>query len=181
MSMKKYVDDYETKIKEDEEGKEIKEVVYRGEYFELSVDEADLKKFKRNSLLLVVAIILLHVGAGFVGNQGMFTFYVSLPYVFVFLSLYFTVLGILRLPQKTQNLRRDEIGLSFDRMRNAGKFLVALLVASVLGEIIFLIFFSSGGLVRESLFLILEVFAGVAAFVLIRSQKTIKVQKRDEK
>lgn len=179
--MKKYVDDFETKIKEDEEGKEIKEVVYTGEYFQLSVNETELKKFKRNSLLLVGATILLHVGAGFVGNQGMFTFYVSLPYVFVFLSLYFTALGILRLPQKAQNLRRDEIGLSFDRMRTAGKFLLVLLAATVLGEIVYLIFFSSGGLVRESLFLILEVFAGAAAFVLFHTQKTIKVQKRDKK
>lgn len=181
MAMKKYVDDYETKIKEDEEGKQVKEVVYTGEYFELSVNEDDLQKFKRNSLLLFGAIILLHVGAGFIGNQGMFTFYVSLPYVFVFLSLYFTVLGILRLPQKTQNLRRDEIGLSFDRMRTASKFLLGLLVGSVIGEIFYMIFFSSGGLVRESLFLILEVFAGAAAFVLVRSQKAIKIQKKDKK
>ena len=179
--MRKYVGDYETKIKEDEEGNEVKEVVYTGEYFELSVNEADLKKFKRNSLLLVGAIILLHVGAGFVGNQGMFTFYVSLPYVFVFLSLYFTALGILRLPQKTQNLRRDEIGLSFDRMRSAGRFLLVLLAASVLGEIFYLVFFSSGGLNGEGLFLTLEVLAGAAAFVLIQSQKAIKVHKKDEK
>ena len=181
MVMKKYVDDYETKINEDEEGKQVKEVVYTGDYFELSVDEADLKKFKRNCLLLLAAIILLHVGAGFIANQGMYTFYVSLPYVFVFLSLYFTALGILRLPQKTQNLHRDEIGLSFDRMRTASKFLLVLLVASVIGEIIYLIFFSSGGLFRESLFLILEAFAGAAAFVLIQSQKAIKVQKQDKK
>lgn len=181
MAMKKYVDDYETNIKEDEEGKQVKEVVYTGEYFELSVNEADLKKFKRNSLLLFGAIILLHVGAGFIGNQGMFTFYVSLPYVFVFLSLYFTALGILRLPQKTLNLRRDEIGLSIDRMRTASKFLLVLLVGSVIGEIFYMIFFSSGGLVRESFFLILEVLAGAAAFVLVRSQKAIKVHKKDKK
>ena len=179
--MRKYVDDYETKIVEDEEGKQVKEAIYVGDYFELSVDRATLKKFKRNCLLLVTVIIALHVGAGFITNQGMNVFYVALPYVFVFLSLYFTVLGILRLPEKTQNLRRDEIGLSFDRMKSGSTFLLILLSASIAGEIIFMLFFLNGGVGREGLFLIIEVLTAVAAFVLIRLQKTIKVQKRDKK
>lgn len=179
--MKRYVDDYETKDSEDEEGKPVKEVVYKGDYFELSVDRAYLKKFKQKSLLLLAVIVVLHVGVGFIANQGMYTFYVSLPYVFVFLSLYFTALGILRLPEKTQNLRRNEIGLSFDRMRTASKFLLALLVAAVVGEIVYMFLFTAGGLGREVLFLILEILAAMAAFGLIWLQKSIKVRQMDEK
>lgn len=179
--MKKYVDDYETKDSKDEEGQPVKEVVYKGDYFELSVDRAHLKQFKRNALLLLILIIVLHVGGGFIANQGMYTFYVSLPYVFVFLGLYFTALGILRLPEKSQNLRRDEIGLSFDRMRTSSKFLLALLVAAVVGEIIFMIGFASGELGREVLFLIFEILAALGAFGLIWLQKPVKVHKMGEK
>jgi len=79
LSMKRYADDYETIIKNDEHGREKKIAVYRGSYYDIALDEKDIIKFRRNSLILIVAIIVLHVAGGFIGNRGMYAFYITLP------------------------------------------------------------------------------------------------------
>ena len=115
--MKRYADDYETIITEDADGREKKTAVYRGSYYEIPVDEQHLLRFRRNNFLLLAVIIQLHVGGGFIANRGMYQFYIALPYVLLFLPLYYMVAGALRLPKKKRKFRRDEIGLSFDRIR----------------------------------------------------------------
>jgi len=89
MAAKKYADDYENVITTDEKGQERKKAVYRGEYYEVALDARQIKTFRNQSLALAIAILILHVVGGFIGNLGMYEFYVSLPYVFAFLPLYF--------------------------------------------------------------------------------------------
>jgi hypothetical protein len=120
---------------------------------------------------------LLHVGGGFVGNQGMYQFYVALPYVLAFLPLMYMAMSILRLPKEKRRYRRDEIGLSFDRMKTTSILLMILLVAGVLGEIAFLLFMSDGSQnMLEYFYLALETFAVVAVYFLTSLQRQIQVQ-----
>jgi hypothetical protein len=177
MSMKKYADDYEIVVTTDEKGREIKKPVYRGDHFEVSLDENGLRQLKNRGLLLVAAIVVLQVGGGFLGNQGMNQLYISLPYAFVFLALFYLAEGVLRVPKEKRPYRRDEIGLSFDRIKTASSILMILLGVGILGEIIFLLFVSvRDQRVPEYLFLSLEVLAAAAAYFLIRLQKPIRVQ-----
>jgi hypothetical protein len=177
MSMKKYKDDYEIVVSTDDKGREIKKPVYRGDYFEVSLDENGLRQFKRQCLLLVAAIAVFHIPGGFVGNGGMYQFYISLPYVFVFLALFNLAEGSLRLPKEKRKYRRDEVGLSFERIKTASNILMILLGIGILGEIIFLLFFSVRDQIGlEFLYLLLEVLAAAAAYFLIRLQRPILVQ-----
>lgn len=175
--MRKYKDDYEIIVSTDEKGREIKKPVYRGEYFEVSLDENDLGQFKRKCLLVLTPIVVLQISGGFVGNPGMNQLYISLPYVFVFLALFYLAEGVLRLPNEKRKYRRDEVGLSFERIKITSYVLLLLLGGGILGEIIFLLFFSvrdQRGL--EFLYLSLEVLAAAIAYFLVRLQKPIHVQ-----
>jgi hypothetical protein len=177
MPTKRYSDDYETVITIDEKGNEKKTAVYRGEYFEFDLDENGIFDFRKKCFLLLAAITLLHVGGGFVGNQGMYQFYVALPYVLAFLPLMYMAMSILRLPKTKRRYRRDEIGLSFDRMKTTSILHMILLVAGILGEIAFLLFMSDGSQnMLEYLYLALITFASVAVYSLNRLQGQIRIQ-----
>ena len=173
--MKRYADDYETIIENDERGREKKIAVYRGSYYDIAVDEKDIIKFRRNSLILIVAIIILHVAGGFIGNRGMYAFYIALPYVFVFLPLFFMVNGGLRLPKEQRKFRRDEIGLSYDRIRKACIFALILLGVLIIGEIAFMVWFAGEGRSLEIPFIIIESLALTAAYILYRMQRSMQV------
>ncbi len=176
MATKRYADDYELVITTDEKGNEKKTAVYRGEYYEIALDEDGLTRFKRKSLLLLAVIIVLHISGGFVNNQGMNQFYVGLAYVTAFFPLLYLAMAVLRLPQKKHSYRRDEIGLSFDRMKTSSHILLILLGMSVVGEIAFLLFFSSGDqLLLEILYLTTAIITAAAVYSLIKLQRQIQI------
>lgn len=182
MAFKRYADDYDTVITTDENGNEKKTAVYRGDYFEFELNKEEFARFKRNSYLLLAAIVVLHTGAGFVDNRGMYQFYIALPYVLAFFPLMYLAASILRLPKEKPKYRRDEIGLSFDRMKPTSIVLLILLVSGVLGVIAFLLFFSVGDQrVLEYLYVTLEVLAAASVLIIIRLQGKIRIKTCTEK
>jgi hypothetical protein len=177
MFTKKFSDDYETVVIRDDEGREKKIAVYRGDYFELVLDEAGIRNFRRNSFLLLVAVAVFHISGGFINNQGMYQFYIVLPYVLAFFPLLYLIAGVLRLPKEKRKYRRDEIGLSFDRMKINSRVLLIFLGIGVLGEIMFIFFVSnSDQLLLECLYLALEMSTAAAVYFLIHLQRKIRVQ-----
>jgi hypothetical protein len=177
MPTKRYVDDFETIIMTDENGNEKKTAVYRGDYFEINLDQIGLRNFRRNCFLLLSAIALLHISTGFVNNPGMYQFYIALPYVGAFFPLLFMVISVLRLPKEKRKYRRDEIGFSFDRMKSTSILLMIFLSIGVIGEIIFLLFVSAGNQnMLEYLYLSFEVPAVAAVYFFIILQRQIHIQ-----
>jgi len=174
--MKRYADDYETVITEDENGREKKTAVYRGSYYEIPIGEQHLLRFRRNNFFLLVTIIVLHIAGGFVANPGMYQFYVALPYVLLFLPLYYMVAGVLRLPKKKRKFRRDEIGLSFDRVRKAILFSLISLGLVVIGESVFLIWFAGEEGSLEIQFILIELLVLTGAYFLFRMHRMIQTQ-----
>jgi MFS family permease len=178
--MRKYADDYELVVKEDEKGRLKKTAVYKGTYFEVVQDERTLKKFKRNSLLLLAITLIGFLLGGFINNQGMRMFYIAIPWAAAFLPLYFLAFGIIRLPVKKRKFRCDEIGLTFDRMKKASIALFILLSMVVVGEIIFLVGFAKEGLNLEYTYLVSQALTLIAVFIIIRLQDPIEVQASGE-
>jgi len=177
MPTKRFEDDYETIITIDEKGKEKKSAVYRGAYFDLALDEEGILRFRRNCFLLLAAIAVLHISAGFVNNPGMYQFYIALPYVIAFFPMLFMAMSVMRLPKEKRKFRRDEIGLSFDRMKTSNIILMIFLGIGVLGEIIFLLFVSVVNQnVLEYLYLSFEVPAATGIYYFISLQKKICIQ-----
>jgi hypothetical protein len=176
MAMKKFKDDYELVETIDEKGRSKRKAVYRGDYFEVSLDAGGLLRFKRYCLLLLGVVVVLHVIGGFINNAGMYQFYVALPYAASFFPLFYAAEAVLRLPKEKRPYRRDEIGLSFDRIKSTSRILFIFLVIGVFGNIIYLLFFSAAGQrMLEFLFLLLEALAAAAVYFLIKLQKGIVV------
>jgi hypothetical protein len=86
------------------------------------------------------------------------------------------------LPREARKYRRDEVGLSFERMKTAVFILTGLLAAGLLGEIIFLLTSTTeAGRALEYLYLSLEALAAAATFLAIQFQKSARVQVLEEK
>ena len=173
--MRKFVDDYEIVVEEDEKGREKKKAVYRGNYYEVDAAKISLKKSKWFNIILIVIILAFHIVGGFINNQGMYRFFVALPYVATFLPLYFIATGTFRMPTEKKQLRRDQVELSFNRVKKASIYLLILFGMSILGEVIFLIFFANNGYQLEYIFLGTQLVGGISAFILFNIQKTIQI------
>lgn len=179
--MRKYTEDYEIVVNQDENGKETKTVVYKGKYFELLLDEAGISRFKKNCFLLLAAIIVLHITSGFLGNQGMYQFYIALPYVIAFFALTFLSAGLFRLPKEKRPYKRDEIELSYYRIKTASILLAVLLGIEVLGEIAFLLFTGTIRSYEQELsFLFIEILIFIGSYLLITLQKQIQIRPLSE-
>ena len=173
--MRKYVDDYEIVVEEDEKGREKKKAVYRGNYYEVKIEKISLTRFKWYNIILFVIILAVQIAGGFINNQGMYRFYITLPYVAAFLPLYFIAMGVFRLPKEKRKFRRDEVDLSFKRIKKASTFLLILFGMGILGEVIFLIFFTNNGYQLEFLYLGAQLLEGVLAYFLFNIQKYIQI------
>jgi hypothetical protein len=177
MAKNKYADDYETVISIDEKGKEKRTTVYRGKFFELENSEEQITRFKRSCLLFLIGILTLHVAAGFIGNQGMYQFYIGLPYVLVFFPLLHMAEGIFRLPREKRKYRRDEIGHSYDQIKTASTILLCVVAVGVLGELIFILFFSTTDQkMLEYPYLALEALVTAEVFFIFSKQKQFSVR-----
>ena len=179
--MRKYRDDYETVITIDDDGKEKRTTHYRGDYYEVDLNEQGLTDFKRRNGLLLVLVIALHISAGFLGNLGMYQAYIALPYVFAIYPMFNILTGVLQLPKEKRMYRRDEVDHSFNRMKTASIILIALLGIGLLGEIAFLLFGGSNARAgQELLFLALEVGTTFLAWLMLILQKKININTIDE-
>ncbi len=175
--MGRHTDDYKTVVTTDEAGKENKSVVYTGSYFEISLDQQELTRFKRNCLLLLAAIAMLHVGAGIIGNKGMYQFYIAVPYVIAFFPLVYLVDAAIRMPWEKRPYRRIEIENTFNRLKMPGIVMMVSVGIVIVGDIAFLFLASELPRVElEMLFLAVEIPAFILLLILFRSQKRIQIQ-----
>jgi hypothetical protein len=181
MVMRKYSNDYEVVETTDEKGKKRKEVVYRGDYYEISLEEEDIKKFKKESFLLLIPIGVFHLIGGFMNTQGMYQFYISFPYIFGFLPIFYLAFGVFRLPKEKRKYQREEVGSSFERIKKSSKILLILLGFGIVGEIAYLLFIADEGpLMLDYIYLVLEMLVGYSVYMMRRRQNNIIVQKSTE-
>jgi hypothetical protein len=177
MGKKAYAEDYVTVDSKDDHGRDSFTAVYKGDYFEIDLDEQGIILFRRRCMIVFCIIVLLHVSAGFLQNQGMYQYYIALPYVLAFFPMIYAAAGIFRLPKTKRKYRRDEIGLSLDRLKVASIILLIFLGIGVLGDLSFLLLSSRGETQSmEWVFLAFEVPAVGAAYTLNRLQRKIRVE-----
>jgi len=174
--MKKYSEDYDIDIVVDDKGRSKDIAVYIGDYYDVSLDEAGVPRFRKINLALLVLIAFWHLGGGFIGNPGMYQFYVALPYVVAFFPIVYLASGIINLPREKRNYKRDEIGLSFDRIKTMSIISMAILGVGVLGEIVFIAFFASTpDRILEFLYLSLELLAAAGLFLVFRLRQRVVI------
>ena len=173
--MRKYADDYEIVYEEGKKGKEKQVAVYKGQYYQVNVKEAHLVNFRRISVLVIFTVLLLHIGSGFVNHRETLFRFLELPYAIAFLPLYFLVVGVLRLPREKRKLRRDEVDLSFGRMKKSSYSFLIILLVGLLGNIVFLVLLAKEAVWQEYLYFALQALAALGTFIIIRFQKPIEV------
>ncbi|MCB2209302.1 hypothetical protein KQH62_00270 [bacterium] len=173
--MRKYAKDYEIGIERDKRGREKKVAIYVGKLFDVSLNEVELKRFRRISMLLLGLVFVAQVAGGFVSNLGMYAFFVALPYVGAFLPIYFLAMSVFRLPKKKWKYRREEVELSFKRIKTHSTVLLILASLGTVGEIVFMIWFANAMMGREWLYLGLEVLLVVLSAVWVYLQRDIKI------
>lgn len=178
--MKKFKDDYEIISSTDEKGREKETLAYRGVYFDVVAGKSTLTHIKRQSLLMLALIVILHVSGGFLKNRSMYQLYVSLPYVFAYMAIWYTIIGTLRFPTQKRKYRRDEIDLSINRAQRASKTLMILLILGELGGLFFLAFNSGANMMAEYLYLTFNALAITTLFFIIRLQGQINVHSSTE-
>jgi hypothetical protein len=103
-------------------------------------------------------------------------FYIGLPYVGAFFPLLYLAMSILRIPNEKHSYRREEIGLSFDRMKTSSYILMVFLGMGVLGEIAFLLLSSAGSKnLLEIIYMALAIITTAAVYFLITLQRQIRI------
>ena len=175
MTHKKYKDDYET-LYINEEGKEKRVTLYRGPYFEVDLDQGGLTRFRRNNLLLLILIVVLHLAAGCVNNTGMRQFYIALPYVIALLPLWNVLSAVMRIPRLKDKYRRDEIEPSFDRIGVFSLWLLVCFAVILLGEILYWVLSAGAGFASEILFFLPELISFSAVYLVFRLQKQLQIR-----
>jgi hypothetical protein len=174
MVYKRYADDYENEITIDENGRERKTPVYHGKYYTINLDLTGISRFKRTMTLLTIISAGLHVGAGFVNNPGMNHFFVAVPYVVAFFPLLYLFDGATRLPNNKPIFKRDEIGLTFDRMRSASIFLLISIGAGILGDILYIVLMEPK-IINELFYLQFELMALFGIYFVMRNQNAVQI------
>jgi hypothetical protein len=178
MGIRRYVDEYEAVTQKDEQGRERTKLVYQGAYFAVTFSQGEIASYRSRAMLSLVISIAFHVSAGFINNPGMRRAFISIPYIAAYLPFYYLAAGILSLPKEERLLQRDEVELSFTRIKRASGFLSLAISSVLVGELAFLLFSPPSDIVRgEFVFLGLEFIAGAAALMFTIFQKKITITK----
>jgi hypothetical protein len=89
-------------------------------------------------------------------------------------------MSVFRLPKEKRDYRREEVDLSFRRIRTHTIVLLILASIGVIGELVFLIWFANGLDARELIYLGLEVLLVALSAIWIYIQRDIKVVQIEE-
>lgn len=179
MALKRNIDDYETILITDEKGHQTTTTVYKGDYFDVSLNKDELFHFKMNCFLLVILCIAFHIGGGFIANPGMYRFYIAIPYALAFLPLFHLAVGVLYLPKEKRKYHRHEIRDSFERMKIASIAYVTLSAIGIFGEIAFVLVTGKNNLIGvELIYITLESLATIAMALVIIKQRKIRIWNR---
>ncbi len=179
--MKKYDSDYKTILSINEKGEQVRTYEYQGDYYKLPFDSAQMRKFKKFFMLTLAGVILVHILGGVINNPGMRNFYVAIPYAFAALPIFNLFRSGIRLPIEDRKYRREEISVTYERFTNHSLFLLIALGVCILGEVVYLVFFSKGGAVAsEAYFLVAECAAIALGLVIYISLKKVVINKVPE-
>ena len=177
MVARKYAQDYEVITQNDERGREKTELAYRGDYYAVRFNKGNLSNYRKLTQLVTFLTLVLHIGAGFINNAGMRQFYIALPYVTAFLPLFFLAAGTIAQPMGHQSYRRNQIALSFNRIRKSSLALFFLFFLCALGNTGFILFAGPSNNPRlETLFIAFETCAAIAIGWLTIFQREINIQ-----
>lgn len=171
----KYRSDYEvheTQIPGRKQPKYKKELKYVGKYHVLETKESEFKTLKWMNMLSMILIAGIFLGLGLLNNQGSRLLYVILPYIIMFLPIYYGILGSIKLLSLKERLTVIEYERSSVRVKKSSLSLTVMSIATAIGEGVYLLrnVEKHGEKSLDYIF-----FAGVI-FILVFSLFTLRIQ-----
>lgn len=138
----KYRSDYEvheTELPGRKQPKYKKELKYIGKYYVIETKETEVKTLKWMSILCMLLIAGIFLGLGFLNNQGSRLIYVILPYIIMFLPIYYGIIGSLKLLSLKERVTLLEYERSSVRVKKSSLSLTVISIATAIGEGVFLL------------------------------------------
>ncbi|ABX41198.1 hypothetical protein [Lachnoclostridium phytofermentans] len=142
MKKRAYVNDYDINTEVTKEGnkyKEKKNITYHGKYYRIQMDDDKIKKAKWINVVFGIVFFLLFTFLGFLNNDSSRIFYVVLPYVILFLPIFYTNMGTIKLLNISGDMTTKEYEFTIQRMRKTTLSMLILAIACSIGEILYLV------------------------------------------
>ena len=139
---KAYVNDYDVStelVKDGEKVKEKKNITYHGKYYRFQMDETKLKKVKYTYVIFGLVLFLLFLALGMLNNDASRIVYVVMPYVFLFLPIFYTNMGTIKLLKRNSDMTAKEYNDTVIRLKKTTLSLLVLSIACALGDILYLV------------------------------------------
>lgn len=173
---KKFVQDYKRK----EQGQQF---VYVGDYYILSMEEAEKKKRSVFQILFAAVQLMLLVAAGFLNSPGSYKVYIVLPYLCMILPLLYYIIGAFgfaRIPEKMEKIQYEK---SIFRMLKSAVAVFFLNIFTVCTDAVF--FLSKRNEIEampEGLFLGIMILLAGMNYVALRyhhrMQKSVRIEQQ---
>ncbi len=135
--MKKYYKDYKLVTKTLPNGKTKEVAEYVGRYYVCQLSEADHKRYKLYFLTLTLCSSATAIGLGFLNNSGSRVAYIALPYVSLFLPLFYMVMGTVGFIVSGNKLEQAAYDRIKIRLRRSTIWQIALSFLACIGNLIY--------------------------------------------
>lgn len=172
-----YVNDYDINTEIVRDGKKRKEktnIIYHGKYYRIQMDDKKIKKAKWLNVIYGIIFALLFAFLGFLNNDGSRIIYVVLPYVFLFLPIFYTNMGTIKLLNITGDMTVKEYDFTVERMKKTTLSLLILSIACALGEILYLIRYNITEIASKDYIFLSGILIMIGAAILfMKNQKTV--------
>lgn len=119
--------------------KQKKELIYKGNYYSIKSETIKIRHLKWTFFILVCMIAAIFLGIGVLNNEGSRKLYVILPYVFMFLPIFYGFIGTFKLLHANLKMTHIEYEHTVERIKKSSLSLIIIAITTMIGQIIFLI------------------------------------------
>lgn len=133
----RYKEDYVIKEEITKDGKCSKEtIVYQGDLYELLLSAEQKKKAVVCMFFGILLLIAVFAGMGSLNNKGSRVIYIMIPYVCLFLSFYYELMGCFTLGRAKQKMTKLDYDKSLLRLKKSSLAGIILGIMILLGELL---------------------------------------------
>lgn len=172
--MKKYKLDYKVETELHENKKPTRQIIYTGNYYNLTMAEEETKNTRKIQLIYTIIISCFFISGGFLNNDGSRAFYIILPYVTMFIIIAYLIMGLIGLKNLSAKMEYAIYDKSILRINRTAKGIKWISSYLVIADIIFMI--SSRNTVNwkiELLFLFINAMIFIQGYLLEQENKKV--------
>ena len=158
---KKYIHDYEPYFEQNDKGELKEKLHYKGDRYELDVDENTYKKQKIQYLFLTAVLVSIYFFMGMISHPGDRVFYIIYPYLIPIIPIYYLLQSVLTLPKDIHQMELVTYDTTFLRIRRSIIGIEVVVFLLIIGDIFYIITSGIANqqnlVISEGLFLLLSI------------------------